>query len=167
MIIFTKLVLPSLLLVSVLTGCGSPQKNKKENTAENEKDTPQESKEYDLETPDRFNMPESLFEISGITFNKGKNDTVYAIQDEEGKLFRLAWDVKVQYHTKFGKKGDYEDVTIVNDRAVILKSNGVLYTFPLSEAQFEEPADVKKLKNCCRKENTKACMVMTKPIICM
>ncbi|CAG4994163.1 hypothetical protein DYBT9275_01333 [Dyadobacter sp. CECT 9275] len=101
--------------------------------------------EYDLHSPDEFNMPESLFEISGITFYKGNSDTVYAIQDEEGKLFRLGWDVKVQRHTKFGKKGDYEDVAILNDQVVILKSNGHLFTFPFSEAVYEEPAGVKEL----------------------
>ena len=148
MIIYTKLILPLLLLATMLSGCESSKKDKKEHKAEKsaEDKIPQESKEYDLHTPDRFNMPESLFEISGIAFNKGKNDTVYAIQDEEGKLFRLAWDVKVQHHTKFGKKGDYEDVAIVNDQAVILKSNGVLYTFPMSEAQFEEPEGVREIK---------------------
>jgi hypothetical protein len=34
---------------------------------------------YNLEKPDKFNMPESLLDISGITFFKGKTDTVYSI----------------------------------------------------------------------------------------
>ncbi|MBO9659008.1 MAG: hypothetical protein J7527_09300, partial [Chitinophagaceae bacterium] len=46
-------------------------------------------KEYNLNKPERFAMPETLLEISGIAFNKGISDTIYAIQDEEGKLFRL------------------------------------------------------------------------------
>ncbi|MBN8879441.1 MAG: SdiA-regulated domain-containing protein [Sphingobacteriales bacterium] len=83
-------------------------------------------------------MPESLLEISGISFYKGNNDTVYAIQDEEGKLFRLAWGNKKQYHVKFGKSGDYEDVSILRDRVVVLKSNGSLYSFPFSDAIYEE-----------------------------
>jgi len=134
MIFFTKTLLAALLL-AILSGCGSKQKDANE------------SKEYDMEKPEKFNMPESLFEISGITFNKGNSDTVYAIQDEEGKLFRLGWHVKLQLHTKFGKKGDYEDLAIIKDTAVILKSNGTLYTFPLSEAQFEEAAGVQEIKN--------------------
>lgn len=102
---------------------------------------------YDLNNPEKFFMPESLLEISGITFNKGKNDTVYAIQDEEGKLFRLAWKEKKQYHTKFGKKGDYEDVTIIKDKVIVLKSNGFLYSFPLSESLYEETDSVREWKH--------------------
>ena len=104
----------------------------------------QELKEYDLRKPDEFNMPESLFEISGIAFNQGRSDTIYAIQDEEGKLFRLPWNVKTQYHTKFGKKGDYEDVTILRNQVYVLKSNGHIFSFPLSQAAWDEPTDVKE-----------------------
>ena len=93
---------------------------------------------YDLSTAQRFAMPETLLEISGITFNKGNSDTVYAIQDEEGKLFRLAWNVKKQYHAKFARSGDYEDVTIVRDRVFILKSDGLIYSFPMGDAFYAE-----------------------------
>ena len=134
MTLYPKTIFSSILLALVIIACGSSEKTK------------EESHEYDLHNPDKFNMPESLYEISGIAFNKGNSDTVYAIQDEEGKLFRLAWDVKVQKHTKFGKKGDYEDVAIINDEVIILKSNGGLFTFPLSEAQFDEPSKVNEIK---------------------
>jgi DNA-binding beta-propeller fold protein YncE len=109
-----------------LAGCGAEDKKVK---------TP---KEYDLEKPERFAMPESLLEISGISFNKGKNDTIYAIQDEEGRLFRLGWGKKKQLNTKFSKSGDYEDVSILRDRVVVLKSNGSLFSFPISDAIYEE-----------------------------
>lgn len=109
-----------------IIGCASGQEEVK---------TP---KEYNLDKPERFAMPESLLEISGISFYKGNNDTVYAIQDEEGKLFRLAWGNKKQYHVKFGKSGDYEDISILRDRVVVLKSNGSLYSFPFSDAIYEE-----------------------------
>lgn len=95
-------------------------------------------KEYNLEKPEKFSMPESLLEISGISFNKGNSDTIYAIQDEEGRLFRLAWGNKKQLNAKFGKSGDYEDVSILRDKVVILKSNGSLYSFPFSDAIYEE-----------------------------
>jgi hypothetical protein len=100
----------------------------------------QSPKNYNLSTPSKFLMPESLFEISGIAFYKYNPDTVYAIQDEEGKFFRLAWGVKKQDHSKFGKKGDYEDVTIVNDKVIVLKSNGSLYGFPFAD-RFAEDID--------------------------
>jgi hypothetical protein len=93
---------------------------------------------YDLSKPERFGMPERLVEISGISFNKGKSDTIYAIQDEEGKLFRLAWGVKKQYHAKFAKGGDYEDVSIANNKVYILKSNGTIYVVDFADAVYEE-----------------------------
>ncbi len=118
--------------------------------------TPQEKKEktlseYDLQSPDKFFMPESIFEISGITFNKGESDTVYAIQDEEGKLFKLALGVKKQVHTKFGKKGDYEDLAIVKNQVFILKSTGALVSFPLAAASEDEVDGAKEWKHIAPK----------------
>lgn len=96
---------------------------------------------------EKFFMPESLREISGIAFHNHKSDTVYAIQDEEGKVFRLAWDKKKQFHTKFGRGGDYEDLTIVKEKVVILKSNGYLFTFPFEDTIYEELDSVKEQKH--------------------
>ncbi|RYG54436.1 MAG: SdiA-regulated family protein [Chitinophagaceae bacterium] len=128
------------MIVAVITitflvaGCANEGKEEKVKTP----------KEYDLEKPERFAMPESLLEISGISFNKGNNDTIYAIQDEEGKLFRLGWGNKKQNHTKFGKSGDYEDVSILRNRVVVLKSNGSLYSFPIGDAIYEEIDSVRE-----------------------
>jgi DNA-binding beta-propeller fold protein YncE len=131
----TPLTFLILLILASLSGCNSQQKEHVNYT------------DYDLEKPEEFNMPESLFEISGIAFNRGNSDTVYAVQDEEGKLFRLGYGVNKQLHAKFGKKGDYEDVSILNDQVIILKSNGMLYMLPLSEVVYEEPENVKEIKN--------------------
>jgi hypothetical protein len=102
---------------------------------------------YHLGKPEKFFMPESMLEISGFAFNNGKADTVYAINDEEGKLFRMAWKVKKQYNSKFGKKGDYEDVAIVNGKVVVLKSNGHLFIFPFSDVGYEEIDSAIELDN--------------------
>lgn len=101
-------------------------------------------KGYDLNKPEKFTMPESLQEISGIAFYKGKSDTVYSIQDEDGRLFRQAWGIKKQKHAVFGKKGDYEDLAILNETVIILRSDGVLYTFPFSEATRDKITNVKE-----------------------
>jgi hypothetical protein len=93
---------------------------------------------YDLGNPEKFLMPESLLEVSGITFLNGNPDTVYAVQDEQGRLFRLAWGKKKQVNAKFGKQGDYEDLAIVRGQVVILKSNGTLISFPLADATYLE-----------------------------
>jgi len=126
--IYQRLIIlaAALCITAGITGCASGQEKVK---------TP---REYNLDKPERFALPESLLEISGISFHKGNNDTIYAIQDEEGKLFRLAWGNKKQYHVKFGKSGDYEDVSILRGRVVALKSNGSLYSFPFSDAIYEE-----------------------------
>ncbi|WP_026631670.1 SdiA-regulated domain-containing protein [Dyadobacter alkalitolerans] len=103
-------------------------------------------KDYHLGKPDKFNMPESLFEISGITLNQGNSDTIYAIQDEDGRLYRLGWDEPKQLNAKFSKKGDYEDVTIIRNNVYVLKSNGAIYNFPLTEAVFEEVEQIREMK---------------------
>lgn len=101
---------------------------------------------YDLEHPEKFNMPESLLEISGIAFYKGKADTVYSIQDEEGSVFRQKWGVKHQKNVSFASKGDYEDIAIFNEKVFVLKSNGHLYSFPFSETIKEKAEQVKVSK---------------------
>ncbi len=101
-------------------------------------DEEQTLKNYRLHKPDKFNMPESLLEVSGITFNKGKKDTMYAVQDEQGRLFRIAWGNRKQVNAKFGKQGDYEDLAIINGKVIILKSNGSLISFPFADAIYAE-----------------------------
>lgn len=101
---------------------------------------------YDFNAAEKFNMPSSLLEISGITFNNGISDTIYSVQDEEGKLYRQKWDVKKQSHMKFAGRGDYEDLSIFNNMVFILKSNGTIYSFPLAEAVKEESRLVKENK---------------------
>lgn len=101
---------------------------------------------YDLNQPEKFNMPESLLEISGIAFYHSKADTIYSVQDEDGRLFRQGWKNKKQQHVTFGKKGDYEDLAILNETVFILKSNGSIYEFPFSESTKDELTDVKEWK---------------------
>ncbi len=116
---YLRTIAITVALVVSMAGCNSTAKEEKSITG------------YDLGNPEKFFMPESLLEISGITFYKGKKDTIYAIQDEQGRVFRLPWDVKKQYNTKFGKQGDYEDLAIINEQVLVLKSNGTLFSFPV------------------------------------
>lgn len=131
-----KLILPYLFIFACfIAGCTLKNKDQQSPPA------------YDLSKPEKFLMPESMLEISGIGFYKGNNDTIYAIHDEEGKIYRLAWGKKKQYHSKFGKQGDYEDVAIVRDRVFVLKSNGIIYEFPFENAVFSKQDDVKEFKD--------------------
>lgn len=102
---------------------------------------------YDFSKPDKFNMPSSLLEISGIAFHNGNSDTIYSIQDEDGKIFRQKWDVKKQHNMKFAPKGDFEDLAIFHENVFVLKSNGALYSFPFSEIIKEESEQVKERKH--------------------
>lgn len=131
-----KIITCLLLVLLALTGCTISSADNKSGKLQG----------YDLNKPEKFIMPGSLIEISGITFNHGVPGMIYAIQDEEGKLFRLDWGVKKQIHWKFAKSGDYEDVSILKDRVIVLKSNGTLYTFGIPYHQEEELQDVLEWK---------------------
>lgn len=102
---------------------------------------------YNFLKPDKFTMPSSLLEISGVAFHNMDSDSVYTIQDEDGKLFRQQWDVKKQKNMKFAAKGDYEDLAIFHDKVFVLKSNGALYSFPFSESIKEESDQVRERKH--------------------
>jgi len=102
---------------------------------------------YDLTKPVKYNMPQNLFEISGIVFHNGDPREVFAIQDEDGDLFHLGLRDKESKFTKFGGKGDYEDVTIIKNYFVVLKSNGELHTFPIAELGKPKAGNVTKTKN--------------------
>lgn len=86
---------------------------------------------YDLTNPEKFVMSQSLREISGIVLLHGNADTMYAIEDETGKLYYFhLGDGRFPFY-RFGDHGDYEDVTILDDKEfVVLRSDGSLFVFP-------------------------------------
>jgi len=92
---------------------------------------PQNPTGYQLDAPEKFNMPDNLLEISGIAFNNYDPARIYSIQDEEGRLFSQVWEVKKATSTRFGQRGDYEDLAIMNQQVFVLKSNGHIYGFKL------------------------------------
>jgi hypothetical protein len=107
----------------------------------------QEHGNYDLSKPVTLTMPSSLNEISGIAFNKGNADTVYAEQDEVGKLFYFPMATLDVKQKKFGKKGDYEDISICNGTVILLRSDGILFSFPLDIKDESEVTNVKESGN--------------------
>jgi uncharacterized protein YjiK len=102
---------------------------------------------YNLNNPKRFKMPNVLREISGIAFYRGTGDTLYAEQDEEGKVFRFRLGDANLKVTRFGKKGDFEDISVVNNFIIMLRSDGVLFTIPITEMQKKETDNVKIFSN--------------------
>jgi len=99
---------------------------------------------YDLSKPEKFILPGVLTEISGIAMY---NDSIFAEQDEEGKVFHFKLGDKEIVTTKFGKKGDYEDISICNAEVFVLKSNGSLFSFPLTVIQNKELENVQEWKD--------------------
>ncbi len=130
-----------LALLCFTMACAQPHKKNDDKSAEQKDNHPPH---YNLNHPQVFAMPESLNEISGIAFLNGNADTVYAEQDEDGKLFRIALKSNDVIETKWGKKGDYEDVQLCNGFVVMLRSNGVLFTFSLQQTNDTKEATVKE-----------------------
>lgn len=138
-----KLFLCSFLAVIflIVTSC----KGKKE-TKTTENVTTVNINGYDFNHPVKYDMPQNLFEISGITFNKGNVKEAYAIQDEEGLIFKFALGDKEIKSYPFAKNGDYEDLGISKKHLVVLKSNGAFFTFLINNVGTKAIADVKEFK---------------------
>jgi hypothetical protein len=98
---------------------------------------------YDLKKPTKYIMDEDLLEISGIVFLPGKDDSLYAIEDEDGKLYYFKTGEKQRpEHVKFGKRGDFEDVAVVDGPALaVLRSDGSLYSFAVADIRGGEKLD--------------------------
>jgi len=145
--LYTTSILSALLLAFFCISCANGEKKDKNSKTEVKKASTQSTLPYDLENPVKYNMPQNLFEISGIVFHNGDPKQVFAIQDEDGDLFYLGLNDKESKFIKFGGKGDYEDLTIIKNQVIILKSNGELHIFPLSGIDKPEVNDVVKVKD--------------------
>jgi uncharacterized protein YjiK len=89
---------------------------------------------YNFTNPEKFELPAALNEISGITFFNESPDTILAIEDEDGRLYNYCLSNKKLSYCRFAKKGDYEDVAVLNNNKVaVLKSDGTVCIFPLPE----------------------------------
>jgi len=145
----TKITISLLLVLTAIAFFGISCVNAEHKDGETaaHADQPKAELPYDLENPVKYNMPHNLFEISGIVFHNGDPKEVFAIQDEDGDLFHLGLSDKESKFTKFGGKGDYEDLTIIKNHIIVLKSNGELHTFPISEINKPEVVNVVKTKD--------------------
>lgn len=105
-------------------------------------------KGYDFNAPVKYEMKSELKEISGIAFYPGLAQKLYAIQDEDGKLFY--WKVSEPESLQqldFGKPGDYEDVGMTKNHVIVLRSDGTLFIFPFAEVSAGAITTVKKWKD--------------------
>lgn len=70
-------------------------------------------------------LDHDLEEISGLSLN---GDELLAVQDEDGKVFRLnVQNGEILETINFGDEGDYEGVERVGEYIYVLKSSGTLY----------------------------------------
>lgn len=93
---------------------------------------------YNFHSPDSiYDMPDLLNEISGIAIKN--NNSVYCIQDEIGAIFEFNFsDNDITDIHRFTDIGDFEDITINNNTAYILRSDGNLFKYNLKNGHIEQ-----------------------------
>jgi uncharacterized protein YjiK len=94
---------------------------------------PGKSYSYDLnQIANKYFLPYVLEEVSGLTYYK--DGKVAMINDEEGRIFIYDLNKKdIDKAIRFAGSGDYEGIEIVDNTAYIVKSNGDLYYFTITE----------------------------------
>lgn len=90
---------------------------------------------YDLNHPKVYKMPDELVEISGIAFYDSINDTIYAEQDEEGAIYSIELGGSYIGKATFQDHGDFEDIGIMGEEVIMLRSNRKLYGIPINEVR--------------------------------
>ena len=87
------------------------------------------ARSYDYAAPKLIgDLPKELDEISGLSIAPGHRNELLAVQDEEGKIFRLnAKTGGLLWAITFWKDGDYEAIEAVGEDIWIAKSTGTLY----------------------------------------
>lgn len=86
---------------------------------------------YNFDGPDQvFKLPSALDEISGLAAYE--QDTILAIQDEDGKMFMISTKTgKIERTVKFGKDRDYEGIARKGDTIYVLERDGDIHQFNL------------------------------------
>ena len=84
---------------------------------------------YDLSNPEKKILSDNLNEISGITFFPDFQDSILAVNDEDGKVFLVPLQKGKATSFKFSKDEDYEDIAILHQSIFVLQSNGKLFSF--------------------------------------
>lgn len=133
-----------LILVTwlITIGCASCQGQRQDR---NTQETEDSSFPYRLKADVEYAMPEELEEISGIAFVKGKENTLYAIQDEDGLLF--GYDLlkkQIILMASFASTGDYEELATDDQYFYVLKSNGHIYSFSVEHTSASGKVIVNK-----------------------
>ncbi|MDO9373977.1 MAG: SdiA-regulated domain-containing protein [Ferruginibacter sp.] len=127
----TKILIPGMLVLCCLLACS-------------QRTEPKSPAGYNLGSPEIIKLPALLNEISGISFNNGDPDTLYAEQDEDGKVFYFKPGTPDISSSRFHKKGDYEDISISKGKVFILRSDGSLFSFDKVGLNGDEATGVRE-----------------------
>jgi hypothetical protein len=100
---------------------------------------------YNLNSPVKYKMPDDLAEVSGIAFRNGKADSLYAEEDESGRVYYFKPGDKTLKYSKFGKSGDYEDIAILGDKVILLRSDGTLFVFAFKDLRNPQIPNVQRI----------------------
>jgi hypothetical protein len=102
---------------------------------------------YNLTLPNKtYEMPEILIEISGIAVSDESD--IFCIQDEAGIVFRYNLkNEEINKMYRFTDIGDFEDITIVDDKLNILRSDGTI--FSIASTNFTGASDSRVLPLNC------------------
>ncbi|OAV44192.1 hypothetical protein A3850_006655 [Lewinella sp. 4G2] len=83
---------------------------------------------FNLDQPTLISsLPAELEEISGLSMAHDRDDELLAVQDEEGKVYRINAAGQVLWGINFWKDGDYEGVEAVGEDIWVSKNTGTLY----------------------------------------
>lgn len=99
-----------------------------------DKQTKKEDAVAEVTIVKKWELPGALREVSGIAY---LDEARFAcIQDEEGTIFIYNHaDEKIEKQIPFAPPGDYEDITIANNTAYIVRADGRLYQVPMQEGK--------------------------------
>lgn len=96
---------------------------------------------YNFDRLDRVvKLPDELEEISGLCEGYSP-DEVFAVQDENGEIFRInTRNGSIVHQLRFDKDRDYEGITRRDSQMYVLETDGDIHTFPYSEGMTETEA---------------------------
>ncbi|MER0440686.1 SdiA-regulated domain-containing protein [Emticicia sp. W12TSBA100-4] len=121
---------------------------------------------YSIEKPTlKMEMPTSLKEISGLSFYK--ENQLACVNDEKGTVFIYnLTSQKVTETIDIGKNGDYEGIEVVDDEIFIMKSNGKIKGFRISDGSERKidcsDKDVKEYEGLSYHPQTRSLLLVTK-----
>jgi len=107
------------------TTTGSEEESDKKDKKKGSKQKPSE-----VSIVKKWELPEVLREVSGIAYLDEQRFAT--VQDEEGTIFIYNHAAgKIEKEISFAGPGDYEDITVKNNTAFIVRADGRLYEVPL------------------------------------